>query len=170
MAETKQKMTKDVVPENFTLAMALVDAIPVIFFGLSLIAIYRLFPSALFLIGAILVFASGAAKVLWKIIVALKQKNIWFFFIQMRILMPIGFVLIILSLFVDSSLVSLAGIGSALVSFPSVIFFALGLLGMVMMGVFAKKLDSSDSRSNWIEQLTNGFAQAAIFIGIMLIK
>lgn len=170
MAEAKQKMTRDVVPDDFTLSLALVDAIPVIFFGLSMLAISRLFDSTLFLIGAILVFASGAAKVLWKIIVALKKKNIWFLFIQMRILMPLGFVMIIASLFVDSAKVSLAGMGNAIISFPSVIFFAAGFLGMVLMGVFAKKLDSSDSRSNWIEQLTNGIAQAAIFIGIMLIK
>ena len=166
----KQKMTRDVVPENFTLSMALVDAIPVIFFGLSMIAISRLFDSTLFLIAAILIFASGAGKVFWKIIVALKKKNIWFFFIQMRILMPLGFVLLIASLFVDSAKISLPGIISGITGFPAVIFFVIGILGMVMMGVFAKKLDSSDAKSNWIEQLTNGIAQAAIFIGILLIK
>lgn len=165
----KQKMTKDIVPENFTLTMALVDALPVIFFGLSMIAISRIFGSVLFLIGAIIVFLSGALKVLWKVIVALKKKNIWFLFIQMRIGMPIGFILIIVSLFVDAAKISLPGIGTALISFPSVIFFAIGLIGMIMMGVFAKKLDSSDSKTNWIEQLTNGIAQLAIFIGILLI-
>ena len=163
-------MTRDTIPENFTLSMALVDALPVIFFGLSMIAISRLFDSKLFLIGAILTFASGAGKVLWKVIVALKQKNIWFWFIQMRIVMPIGFVLMIASLFIDSAKINPAGIGHALISFPSVIFFAIGILGMIMMGVFAKKLDSTDSKSNWIEQLTNGIAQAAIFVGLLLIK
>lgn len=166
---TKQKMTKDTIPENFTLSMALVDAIPVIFFGLSMIAISRLFGSVIFLIGAIIVFLSGALKVLWKIIVAVKQKNIWFLFMQMRIGMPIGFVLIILSLIIDRAKVSFPGIGRAIISFPSVIFFAIGLLGMIAMGVLGKKLDSSDSKANWIEQLTNGIAQAAIFVGILLI-
>lgn len=166
----KPKMTKDIVPDNFTLSMALVDAIPVIFFGLSMIAISRLFDSVIFLIGAIIVFLTGALKVLWKVIVATKRKNVWFLFMQMRIGMPIGFVLIIASLIIDHTKVSLAGIGAAIISFPSVIFFAIGILGMVMMGVFAKKLDSSNSKANWIEQLTNGIAQAAIFVGIMLLK
>ena len=88
----------------------------------------------------------------------------------MRILMPVGFVLMIASLIIDRAKISLLGMGRALVSFPSVIFFAIGILGMVMMGVFAKKLDSSDSKANWIEQLTNGIAQAAIFIGLLLLK
>ncbi len=165
----KPKITKDTIPENFSLSMAIVDAIPVLFFGLSMIAISRLFGSTLFLISAIIIFLSGALKVFWKVIVALKKKNVWFLFIQMRIGMPIGFVLMIVSLIVDRAKVSLLGIGHALISFPSVIFFALGLIGMVLMGVFATKLDSSDPKSNWIEQITNGVAQIAIFIGILLI-
>ena len=40
---------------------------------------------------------------------------------------------------------------------------------MVLMGIFAAKLDSSDVRSNWIEQTTNAVAQAAIFVGILFI-
>ena len=50
------------------------------------------------------------------------------------------------------------------------IFFAAGLLGMVLMTVFACILDSADPRANWIEQLTNGVAQAAFFMGILLLK
>ena len=42
--------------------------------------------------------------------------------------------------------------------------FAAGLLGMVLMTVFAFILDSADPRANWIEQLTNGVAQAAFFM------
>ncbi len=44
-----------------------------------------------------------------------------------------------------------------------------GVIGMVLMGVFAAKLDSADVRSNWIEQLTNAAAQAAIFAGILFL-
>lgn len=58
---------------------------------------------------------------------------------------------------------------AAIVSFPSVIFFAIGMIAMVLMGVFAAKLDSADVRSNWIEQLTNTIAQASIFVGIFFL-
>ena len=70
-------MTKDTVPENFTLSLALVDALPVLFFGGSMILIGLLFKSVLFMIGALLCFWAGAAKVVWKVIVVTKKKNVW---------------------------------------------------------------------------------------------
>ena len=162
------KMTKDIVPEGFTLSLALVDALPVLFFGGSMILIGILFESALFLLGALLCLWAGAAKVIWKIIVVTRKKNVWWLFMQMRIVMPVGFALMLLSIIIGWSKIDGAAVLTAVVSFPSVIFFAVGILGMVLMGVFASKLDSSSVRSNWIEQLTNGLAQAAIFIGILL--
>lgn len=165
----KAKMTKDVVPEGFTVSLAIIDALPVLFFGGSMILIGLLFKSPLFLIGAALCFWAGAAKVLWKVIVATKKRNVWWMFMQMRIVMPIGFALMLLSVLVNLGSIRLSAIGAAIISFPSVIFFALGLIGMVLMGVFAAKLDSSDVRSNWIEQATNGAAQAAIFVGLLFL-
>ena len=73
----KPKITKDTVPEDFTLSLALVDALPVLFFGGSMILTALLFKSRLFLIGALACFWAGAAKVLWKIIVVKKKKNSW---------------------------------------------------------------------------------------------
>ena len=165
----KPKITKDTVPEDFTLSLALVDALPVLFFGGSMILTALLFKSRLFLTGALLCFWAGAAKVLWKIVVVKKKKNIWWLFLQMRIVMPIGFALMLLSVILNRKAIRFAAVLTAVTSFPSVIFFALGILGMVLMGVFASRLDSSDLRSNWIEQLTNTAAQAAIFVGILLL-
>ena len=165
----KPKMTKDTIPENFTLSLALVDALPVLFFGGSMILIGLLFGSPLFMIGAALCFWAGAAKVLWKIIVAAKKKNVWWMFLQMRIVMPIGFALMIFSVILNRNAIDLSAVLAAVVSFPSVLFFAVGLIGMLLMGVFAAKLDSADVRSNWIEQLTNAVVQAAIFVGILLL-
>ena len=128
-----------------------------------------LFKSRLFLTGALLCFWAGAAKVLWKIVVVKKKKNIWWLFLQMRIVMPIGFALMLLSVILNRKAIRFAAVLTAVTSFPSVIFFALGLIGMVLMGIFASRLDSADLRSNWIEQLTNTAAQAAIFIGILLL-
>ncbi len=165
----KPKMTKDTIPENFTLSLALVDALPVLFFGGSMILIGLLFGNPLFLLGTALCFWAGAAKVLWKIIVVAKEKNVWWLFLQMRIVMPVGFVLMILAVILNRNAIDLSDVFAAVVSLPSVIFFAIGVIGMVLMGVFAAKLDSADVRSNWIEQLTNAIAQAAIFTGILLL-
>ena len=90
-------------------------------------------------------------------------------FLQMRIVMPLGFVLMIFSVILNRNAIDLSDVFAEIVSLPSVIFFAIGVIGMVLMGVFAAKLDSADVRSNWIEQLTNGAAQAAIFMGILFL-
>ena len=166
---SKHKMSKDIVPEDFTLGLALVDAIPVIFFGASAVVISLLFGSRLFLFGALLCLFGGAGKVLWKIIVAVKRKNIWWMFVQMRILMPVGFFSMLLSLFLNREKVDFGAIGKAVTSMPSVLFLGIGILGMILMSIFAVKLDNSDVRSNWIEQLTNGIAQIAIFIGLLFL-
>ena len=165
----KPKMTKNTIPENFTLSLAFVDALPVLFFGGSTILIGLLFGSPLFLTGAVLCFWAGAAKVLWKIIVVKKKKNIWWLFLQMRIVMPLGFALMIFAVIMNRSAVNLPAVFAAIVSLPSVIFFAIGVTGMVLMGVFAAKLDSADVRSNWTEQITNALAQAAVFTGILFL-
>ena len=165
----KPKMAKDTVPENFTLSLAFVDALPVLFFGGSMILIGLLFGNPLFLVGAALCFWTGAAKVLWKIIVVTKKKNVWWMFLQMRIVMPVGFVLMILAVILNRNVIDLPAVFAAVISFPSVIFFTIGVIGLVLMGVFAARLDSADVRSNWIEQLTNAAAQAAIFTGILFL-
>ena len=164
------KINKDTIPEGFTMSLALVDAMPVLFFGASMVVASVLLHSYLFLVGAILCLYAGAAKVLWKIIVVLRRKNIWWLFLQMRIVMPIGMLLMLLGIIFNQSHVSLASFKAGFLSFPSVIFFLIGILGMCMMMVFAFRLDSSDVRSNWIEQLTNGIAQAAIFVGLGLLN
>ena len=71
----KPKMTKDTIPEDFTLSLAFVDALPVLFFGGSMILTGLLFGNPMFLIGAALCFWAGAAKVVWKIIVVTKKKT-----------------------------------------------------------------------------------------------
>ncbi len=162
-------MTKDVVPDNFTLSLVIVDAIPVFFFGASAVVISLHFDSKLFLAGALLCLISGMVKVLWKLIVVTAHKNVWPLFLQMRILMPMGFLMILAALLVNHSKIRLASLAAAFCSFPSVIFFVAGIIGMIFMCIFAVKLDSSDLRANWIEQLTNGIAQICIFIGLLLL-
>lgn len=165
----KAKMTKDTVPQGFTLQLAIVDAIPVLFFCASMVAVGILFRSGLFLLGAGLVLFAGAAKVLWKIIVVCRQKNIWWMFLQMRILMPVGMLLMLASVLLNRSRIHGAALWQAVSTMPSLACFLVGIAGMVLMTVFAFTLDSSDAKSNWIEQLTNGVAQAAFFVGVLLL-
>lgn len=166
---SRNNMTKDTVPEGFSVPLAVVDLIPVVFFGLSAIRIGRLFHSTLFVIGALICLLSGVVKVLWKLVAAVKHRNIWPMFVQMRILMPVGFLLLLAALWIGRADLNGAAILAGLTGFPACIFFGLGALGMVCMCVFARRLDSSDPRANWIEQGVNGLAQACIFIGLLLV-
>lgn len=166
---SNNKISKDIIPEGFTIPLVLVDALPVIFFAATMIIISLLFASPLFLFGAILCFYAGAAKVLWKLIVVLNKKNIWWLFMQMRIVMPIGFLLMLLALITNHSSINGGMILTSVLSMPSVIFFVIGIIGMILMIIFAFCLDSSDAKSNWIEQLTNGLAQACFFLGTLFI-
>lgn len=164
----KTKITKDTIPQNFTISLCLVDLIPVILFGISTMILGLRLKSILFFTGALICLLSGSIKVFWKIIVALKQKNVWPLFIQMRIAMPFGFLLIIIATIICFPNLNFSEIWNSIITLPSLIFYPLGILGMLLMSVFAFKLDASDIKSNWIEQITNSFAQLFILLGILL--
>ncbi len=162
-------MEKNEIPQGFTLSLALMDALPVLFFGGSLGVCASMFDSTLFLIGAVLIFLAGAMKVGWKLVIALQKKNIWFLNRQMRYLMPAGFVLVLLSLFIDRKKISGAFFG-ALIHFPALLFFLIGVTGIACMVYFAGHNDQMDAKSNWKEQGTNAIAQFAFMIGLFLVR
>ena len=154
--------------EGFTLTLALVDALPVLLFGGSSILLGILFKSPLFIVGACLVFMGGFLKVMWKILLAVKKKDVKFLNKQMKYTMLTGFALIIVSVICNLKRISLSAIGSAIVSMPACIFFVLWVCGMVTMGFLGKKLDSKVARNNWIEQCVNGFSQLCLFLALLI--
>lgn len=165
----KNKITKQTIPEGFSVSLALVDLLPVLFFGLSAIRIGSLFSSTCFMLGAGICLISGIVKVLWKLAAAVSGKNIWGMFVQMRILMPAGFLVMLAALFLDRGHLNGSAVLTGLSSFPACIFFGLGVLDMILMTVFAFRLDSCDPRANWLEQGVNGIAQACFFVGLLLV-
>ena len=142
--QKKNRMTKDTIPEGFSVKLALVDLIPVVFFGLSAVRVGSLFHSALFIAGAALCLVSGIVKVLWKGIVAVSGRNVWPLFVQMRVAMPVGFALLLAAVIAGRARLSGAAILAGVTGFPACIFFGLGVLGMALMTVFAFRLDSGD--------------------------
>lgn len=155
--------------EGFTLSLALVDALPVLLFGASSILLGIIFKSTLFIIGACLIFLGGFLKVMWKVLLATKKKDLPFLNKQMKYTMMTGFFLVLLSVIINIKRISLSAMGAALVSFPACIFFLLFVAGMVTMGVLAKKLDSSVAKNNWVEQCVNGVAQLCLFIALLIV-
>lgn len=152
--------------EKFSLGMALFDALPVIFFSAAMLLIAMHFQVIIFIIGAVLCTAAGLGKVCWKIIIAATGKDIWPLNRQLRILMPAGFILMIAGMFVGMNRKSWQTLAGSVFSFPTVILFGITVAGMIMMGIFAGKLDSTRVKSNWIEQITNAIAQGCFLLGV----
>lgn len=153
--------------EGFTLSLALVDALPVLFFGGSSILIGLLFASPLFLVGASLIFLGGFLKVMWKVILAVKNKDIPFLNKQMKYTMLTGFGVVVASLIAERKRIDGKAIRKAVTTLPLLPFIIVYFLGMTAMGILGKKLDSTKVRSNWIEQCVNGFSQGALFVGLL---
>ena len=123
------------------------------------------FTLSLVLVDALPVLLFGAACV------ALAHRNVWPLYRQMHVLMPIGFVLMLVGLVMAVVLGSVtpASVGAALTAFPSSLFLLAWVLAMCAMGYFASHLDSSDPKANWIEQLTNAAGQAALLAAVLLL-
>ena len=56
-----------------------------------------------------------------------------------------------------------------LLGFLLFLFFLAGALGMILMLVFAFRMDSSDPRVNWMEQTVNSAVQICFSIGLLLV-
>ena len=153
--------------ENFPIGLALFDALPVIFFSAAMIIIAMNFKVALFVAGAICSAAAGLGKVIWKIIIAATGKDIHILNIQLRALMPAGFLLMIAGMIMGMNGKAWQALGAAITGFPQIIFFGITFIGMILMGVFGAKLDSTKVKSNWIEQITNAIAQGCLLIGVL---
>lgn len=156
--------------EGFTTALALVDTLPVLFFGASVLVIGLGWGSPLFIAGASLAFLAGAMKVTWKFLLGTSGRDIVWLNKPFRCLMAGGFLLMVTAVVLGTLNRSLnwAELGGRVLCLPQVIFFAIWLLGLMAMCVLGKKLDSSIARNNWIEQCTNALAQLCGLIGILL--
>ena len=154
--------------EGFTIGLALVDAIPVLSFGISMVIIASRFPSPLFMIGAILSVLGGCCKVVWKLVLGIWKKDLRWINKPFVPMMAGGFLLLSVSVIVGFGKIHWAGVGAAILSFPSVLFFAawIGLMGF--MGWYRKhKFSNEDAKSNWTAQIVNALGQTCLLLGIL---
>lgn len=154
--------------EGFTLGLALVDAIPVLSFGISMVIIAGKFGSPLFMVGAALSVLAGCCKVAWKLILGIWKKDLRWLnkpFVPMQ---ASGFLLMLVSFVIGFRKISWPAVGTALASFPSLLFFIawIGLMGF--MGWFRKhKFRNEDAASNWTAQIINAVGQTCLLLGIL---
>lgn len=164
MAEHRE--SQQPVPEGFTLALALVDAVPVLAFCLATIAFGVRLGSGLFLAGAVLATIGGAGKVSWRLVIALAHKNIPLLSRQMRITMPLGFAVMVAGLVLAGPATATAATG--LVRLPSLALLIAWILCMCTMGYLAGHRDQSSARDNWHEQLVNATGQLCLLAAVLL--
>lgn len=154
--------------EGFTLALALVDAIPVLSFGISMVIIAGRFNNPLFMIGAGLSVLAGCCKVAWKLVLGVWKKDLRWLnkpFLPMQIT---GFGFIAGSLIGSFRKISWAGVLNAATGFPSVLFFAVWIGLMGFMGWYRKhKFQNDDAHSNWTAQIINAVGQTCLLLGIL---
>ncbi len=154
--------------EKFGWQLALVDALPVAFFGAGAAIVGVKLGSALFSCGALVCVAAGLGKVLWKLLIALADRDVKVLGAQLRYLMPLGFVLMIAGAMTAERSAAAALLGAA-TRLPAAAFFALCVLGMCAMVVCAKRFDRYDVRGNWIEQGINACAQGCFLLGALFL-
>ncbi len=155
--------------EGFTVSLALVDAVPVLLFGGSMILVASKFGHPLFIAGAVLSTLAGCCKVAWKLILGLWHRDIRWLnkpFVPMQ---ATGFLLMLVSFMLGFGKIQWPAVLHGVTGFPSVLFFGgwLGLMGF--MGWYRKnKFTNEDSKANWTAQLVNCAGQACLLLGILL--
>ena len=161
----RKRMTKETIPEGFTLLLVIVDIFPVLFFLLAILLFSKkVYFNCMIVLGGFISFLSGIIKIIWKLIVVTKKKNIWWMFVQMRIIMPIGFFILTLGLIFGWKYFSNIIINA---SFYSRLFFTLFIISISLLTLFAIKLNSSDLMVNWLEQIINSISQSLLCLAII---
>lgn len=154
--------------EGFTIGLALVDAIPVLSFGISMVIIASRFNSPLFMIGAALSVLAGCCKVAWKLVLGIAKKDLRWLnkpFLPMQIT---GFGFIIGSLLTSLGKINWPSVLKAVTSLPSILFFIVWIGLMGFMGRFRKhKFSNEDAKSNWIAQIINAVGQTCLLLGVL---
>ena len=154
--------------EGFTVGLALVDAIPVLSFGIAMVIIAGKFGSPLFMVGAALSVLAGCCKVAWKLILGIWKKDLRWLnkpFVPMQ---AAGFLLMAISFIVGFGKINWAAVGSGILSFPSALFFVAWIGLMCFRGWFRKhKFKNEDAKANWTAQIINAVGQTCLLLGIL---
>lgn len=154
--------------EGFTISLALVDAIPVLSFGISMAILASRFRSPLFMVGAGLSILAGCCKVAWKLVLGISKKDLRWLNRPFVPLQATGFLLMLISFILGFGSIPWAGVLRSVTSLPSLLFFLawLGLMGF--MGWFRKhKFQNDNAHANWTAQIINALGQTCLLLGIL---
>ena len=154
--------------EGFTVALALVDAVPVLAFAAGMGIVAARFGSPLFWIGAALSILAGCCKVAWKLILGIWKKDLRWLnkpFVPMQ---TAGFLLMIGAILLNIRKISWGAVLTAVTGIPSILFFIGWVCLMGFMGWYRKnRFRNDDARSNWTAQLANAAGQICLLLGVV---
>ena len=154
--------------EGFTVALALVDAVPVLAFAAGMGIVAARFGSPLFWIGAALSILAGCCKVAWKLILGIWKKDLRWLnkpFVPMQ---AAGFLLMIGAILLNIRKISWGAVLTAVTGIPSILFFIGWVCLMGFMGWYRKnRFRNDDARSNWTAQLVNAAGQICLLLGVV---
>ena len=153
---------------EFTLALALVDFIPVVAFGVAIILLATVFHSPIFLIGAIASLLAGVFKVLWKLILGTTKKDVkWL----NKCFLPMqagGWLVMLLAVILNVGKISWKSVGAAVIGMPQLAFFILWAAFMGTMVWYKKnKFDKYDAKTNWVAEIVNSVGQTCFLLAIL---
>lgn len=154
--------------EEFTLALALVDFIPVLAFGIAIIMISLGFKSKLFLIGAIISLVAGLCKVLWKLILGTTKKDVkWL----NKCFLPMqsgGWVVMLLGIICNLGKINFGNLLNTVIGMPQLLFFVLWFALMGTMVWYKKnKFERYSAKKNWTAEIINSCAQICLLIAVI---
>lgn len=153
---------------EFTLALALVDFIPVLAFGIAIILLAGVFHSPLFLFGAIVSLLAGVFKVLWKLILGTSKKDVkWL----NKCFLPMqsgGWLVMLFAFILNIGRINFSAVLPAIFAMPQLVFFILwlGFLG-AMIWYKRNKFERYDAKSNWTAEIINSIGQTCFLIAML---
>ena len=154
--------------EGFTLALALVDAIPVLSFGISMVIIASRFRNPLFIIGAALSVIAGCCKVSWKLVLGIWKKDLRWLNKPFLPMQCTGICFIFGSILTSLGKINWAGVLTAVTGIPGILFFIAWIALMGTMVWYRKhKFKHDDAASNWTAQIINAVGRTCLLLGIL---
>lgn len=157
--------------EGFTVGLALVDAIPVLSFGISMVIIATRFQSPLFMIGAALSVLAGCCKVAWKMILGVTKKDVKWLNKMFVPAQASGFLLMLISFVIGFKKINWSNVGSAVTGLPSILFFIAWIGLLCFMGWYRKnRFSKDDAKTNWTAQIVNAVGQTCLLLGILFAR